>query len=295
MTWWSACALAGLLALAWWGGRATTYALFPPTRSFDLPASCVPSRTVTILSIGGRPFEVWLFDAARPRGMVLVCHGFYGHRRQVASLSAALASQGYTTLLWDLPGHGDRRQEPCTFGTHELQDIGSILSWTARDARLASLPAAVLGWSFGGAIACQAAARYPAFRAVVLDSAYARLYPAVVGAVRRGGRRVPALTGGLIWIGLHLVLRTRLSAREPLRLASALTQPVFMMHGEADQSIPVDDTRALCRAWRGPAECWIEPGIGHVGLFAASPQQYTERVATFLNQWLAPSPQLSPS
>ncbi|MBI2885367.1 MAG: alpha/beta fold hydrolase [Candidatus Omnitrophica bacterium] len=287
MIWWG-CALAVLLALTWWGSVGARRALHPPARSFDLPASVTPSRCVTLASANG-PRELWLFDAPQPRGVVLVCHGFYGSRRQVAAMSSALVGRGYTTVVWDLPGHGERRQEPCTFGAQELRDIGLILSWTAQDARLASCPIAFLGWSFGGAIACQAAARYPACRAVVLDSAFARLYPTLQRATRRYGYRVPWFSGWLTWMGVQVALRTSLRARDPARLAPKLMQPLLAVHGEADQTVPAADTRELCAVWGGPTACWIEPGIGHVGMFEAAPERYIERVTTFLDECLAPS------
>ena len=237
---------------------------------------------------------MWLLHAQQPRGMIIACHGYYATRFQLMPLAEHLRAGGYSVAVFDFPAHGTREGR-CTFGREEVADIGAILEHIRREPRTASLPVGLLGWSFGGVVACQAAQQIAGIRALVLDSAYARLFPILAHAIRRDYHLPSVPFAWISWLSLQVALRDRLRLRDPSVVAARLPHPVLLIHGEADRSVPVEHARIVYERWRGPKERWLEPEVGHVGMYAADPARYCRRVIAFFDQWLtAPNPS-SPS
>ncbi|MBI3087672.1 MAG: alpha/beta fold hydrolase [Candidatus Omnitrophica bacterium] len=287
--------LAGVgLAIAWWGIRSTRRTLHPVSTPFPAPDPFPPYRRVALTGLDGASFDLWVFEAEPPRGVVVACHGYHASRLQLVELADRLRRRGYTVILFDLRGH-ETRPGRCSFGVEDVQDLEAIRQWIRRQPALAPQPLGLLGFSLGGAVACQAALRMPDLHGVVLDSTYARLFPILAKAIRRD-YRLPAVPWAWItWLGVQLALGRRLAARDPLVLAAQCPQPALIIHGAQDAAVPIQDAQAIFARWRGPKDLWIEPQAKHVGAFAADPTAYTQRVAEFLDRWLLRAPPSSPS
>ena len=280
-------ALLGFGAI-WWGWRSASQMLHPELHTFPALDPFPAHKTVSLLGDDRVPFEMWVLEAPHPRGIIVACHGYRGSRFQLLGIAEALRQRGYTVMVWDFPGHGTRRGS-CTFGIHETRDVEAIVNWRNRQPELASLPLGVFGLSMGGAIACQAAARNPAIGGLVLDSTYARLYPILARAIddRYHLPRVP--WAWLTWASVQLALGRRLSTLDPAILAHRLTQPLLLIHGQRDSTVPLDHARMILDGWHGPTESWIDPRAAHVGAYALDPRGYGNRLAAFFDRWLTAS------
>lgn len=287
--------LAGVgLAITGWGVLSTRRTLHPVSTSFPVPDPLPLHRRVALTGPDGASFDLWVFAAEPPRGVVVACHGYHASRLQLVELADRLRQRGYTVILFDLRGH-ETRPGRCTFGVEDVHDLEAIRHWIRRQPALAPLPIGLLGFSLGAAVICQAALRLPDIRAVVLDSTYAHLFPILAQTIRRD-YRLPAVPWAWItWLGVQLALGHRLAARDPLVLAAQCPQPALIIHGAQDESVPTQDAHALFARWRGPKDLWIEPQARHVGAFAVDPTAYTHRVAEFFDRWLSLASPSSPS
>ncbi|MBI3324420.1 MAG: alpha/beta fold hydrolase [Candidatus Omnitrophica bacterium] len=212
--------------------------------------------------------------ASPPKGIVIACHGYRASWRQLADIAVGLARRGYVVLLMELRGHGER-PGPCGFGLRESRDLCMLLDWVAADAQLSRLPVGLFGLSLGAAVVCQTVLRDPRPAALVLDSAYARLFPIVARIIRRDYGLPSVPWAWITWAGVHLALRARLSLFDPIRLVPMINRPGLLIHHE------------LYAAWPSAKERWIAPGMGHVELCAMDPERYCDRIAEFYDRWLS--------
>jgi uncharacterized protein len=58
--------------------------------------------------------------------------------------------------------------------------------------------------------------------------------------------------------------------------------PVLLIHGTADQNIPLRHAHAIARANPERVELWTVPGAAHTGAWSAFPAEYETRVLRFL-------------
>jgi pimeloyl-ACP methyl ester carboxylesterase len=169
-------ALGVLLLVNFLATRAT---LRPPrTPFFITPRDLgLPYQNVAFPSRDGIRLHGWWLPAPKPVGIAILCHGYLMNRCEPLPVARELWQVGFHCLVFDFRAMGKSEGNLCTIGDLERLDVLSAVDFATRTAP--DLPVVVYGASMGGAAAILAAAEDTRIRAVVADSAYARLNLAV--------------------------------------------------------------------------------------------------------------------
>jgi pimeloyl-ACP methyl ester carboxylesterase len=116
------------------------------------------SHSAAIVSFDGTVIHYDVYDAPSP-SLVLVVPGFWRDRRHPAMVRLAhgLVASGYRTAVIDVRGHGDS-QGTYGFNLHEHHDVAAVANDLLKTGTIASI--ALIGFSYGGAIAISTAARH---------------------------------------------------------------------------------------------------------------------------------------
>jgi pimeloyl-ACP methyl ester carboxylesterase len=116
---------------------------------------------------------------ARPRGTVVLLHGYALSQFAMAPWAVRLAEEGWRCVLVDLRGHGKSTGRRIFYGTREARDLSQLLDQLDRDGRLAG-PVAAMGESYGAALALRWKTVEPRVKSVVAVAPYAGLSNAVL-------------------------------------------------------------------------------------------------------------------
>lgn len=214
----------------------------------------------------GARINAWFVRADEPIGHVLYAHGNGGNIGDRSPVLALLAAAGLDVLTFDYRGYGRSPGRP--------NERGMYLD--ARAARRALLerrgvdPERVvyLGKSLGGGVMTELATAHPP-AAMILMSTFT-------------GLRDAAHT-------IYPFLPTRLvpDAFPSLRRIRTLRVPLFVMHGDADELLPVEMGRRLHAAAPGPKRLLIYPGAGHNTLISIP--GWSPTVAGWVREVLTPA------
>lgn len=143
---------------------------------------------------------------ATPRGTLFLLHGYGVDANTMLQWALTLAGDGWRCVLVDLRGHGASTGKQVFFGARESLDLGQLANYLDRHAELPR-PVAVLGASYGAALALKWAGEDARLERVIALTPYAELAPAVLairdgyagwiprGWVRRAAARLPAIVG----------------------------------------------------------------------------------------------------
>jgi pimeloyl-ACP methyl ester carboxylesterase len=152
------------------------YRIVPPA---DYQVSVTPSNWFA----GGKPRQSFRFAAQlpaatnsftkHPRGSVFVLHGYGGELAMMLPLALRLAQEGWRCAVPDARGHGASTGRRFSYGVLEAGDLSALLDRLERDGP--SGPVAVVGHSFGAALALRWRTLEPRVGSVVALAPYARL------------------------------------------------------------------------------------------------------------------------
>jgi pimeloyl-ACP methyl ester carboxylesterase len=232
-------------------------------------------------------------SAKRP---VVVVHGRSSDRQRVTRdhnalpIAAHLVSQGHAVLLFDLRGSGRSGGERFTLGAQEVRDVGGAVDYLDRRGFIAD-GVSLLSYSMGAATAMLYAPTDPRVRSVVEDSGYGALGDVLEDQVPKLSGLPWFFTPGVVLMGRPLMGVDAYAIRpiESVKQLAARRTPLFIIHGDADQTVPFRHAAQLAGAYAsaaagGTAETYYVAGAKHVGSYEVDPATYLSRVSAFLSR-----------
>lgn len=232
-----------VLGLSWLGGvwllqRAV---IFPAPQAPEPPSPPEDARQIWLSSPGAR-VEAWylppLGAPARPHPAIIFAHGNAELIEQWPEQFHEARVWGLAVLLVEYPGYG--RSEGSASEPRIAASLAAAHDWLSARPEIDARRIIGYGRSLGGGAIC-ALARWRPLAALILESTFTSLRPLA---------KRYAVPGALI--------------RDPFDNAEVLADypaPVFIFHGEADATVPVDHAISLSRR-AGNAELMLLP-CGH--------------------------------
>jgi len=261
-------------------------------------------ETVEFQTGDGVTLRGWFLPAGDGSRTIVFAHGYQSNRLQPSvpalELARSFVENGFHVLLFDLRNSGESGGNVTTLGYHEVKDLHTAVRWLKAEKPAQAEKIGVIGFSMGAVTAIMAAAGEPAIEAVVADSPFSdlRSYLEVNMPIWTGLPNVP-FTWAIMAL-LPPLIGLDVDAVSPRDVMPGLTQPVLLIHTDADEVIPVTESRILAAAGSPDrTELWVVPSTQHVGARRADPLAYDARVIGFFREALeavapAPAPQTAP-
>lgn len=278
-----------LSALGITSERTINQALYPQRQSCQVPADSFVSPPIS-LSFKSNADQTllkgWFLPANDAKGTIILAHGYRQNRlpnipAAINLVNSALEA-GYNFLLFDFRNCGDSATAPTTFGLLEAADLLAAVD-LAKTQLAPDSEVYVLGISMGAVAAMLAAAETTDISALIVDSAFADL-----GAYFRQHLNLWTGLPDFPFNRLLLALGPRLSgfdllAVSPISIVPQLTQPILIIHSRNDKVVPAAEALRLYAALASPEkDLWLVKQAKHGFSFAVEPEEYKERVLSFL-------------
>jgi pimeloyl-ACP methyl ester carboxylesterase len=248
-----------LVTFLWWQQDRL---VFPGALRGDRPIDVPGVEAFELEGLRGVPFRAVRKVPPAPRAVVAFFVGNGEDLRSAARQVVELAAHGVAVISGEYPGYGASRGMPTVESVLAVAD--AVAAHAAGLARELGVPFVVGGSSLGSFCALHVAAAGGATRCLL------RSPPTSIAAV--ASRR-------FWWLPVGLLLRHRFDNET---VAARVRCPVLVVHGDADQVVPLELGERL-RSWcRGPAELVVVPGAGHNDLSLAVDGPVGARVGSFL-------------
>lgn len=256
----------------------------------------VPHDAVEIPTALG-PAPAWLVPAASgSEDWVIQVHGRGVTRSEPLRAVEVFRAAGFTSLLVSYRNDGDAPEtvdHRYRLGDTEWEDVDAAVGWALdHGARRIVL----MGWSMGGAIVLQAAARgihRDRIAGMVLESPVVdwrttlHFQAAAMGMPRPLRLAAMRLLGAPRW---HRLTGQRevidLDRLDRVRHASELTTPVLLLHSDDDGYVPSTASHALAAARPDLVTFHAWTDARHTKLWNADPARFDREIA----EWLATLP-----
>lgn len=211
--------------------------------------------------------------------LVILAHGVTGNKDRplLVALATGLAERGWPALRISYSGNGEsegRFEDSCI--TKEIGDLQAVLDMVPDDVKVA-----YVGHSMGGAVGVLTAARDLRIRTLVT---LAGMTHAADFVKREFGDVTPG--EGFMWEDATTPLSQAYvndltHIGDTLSAAEAVTQSWLLIHGDADDLVPIQDGRDAFEAATA-VKRWVElPGAGHTFDEALYPE-----IVSLIDEWL---------
>jgi uncharacterized protein len=199
------------------------------------------------------------------RGTVILCHGMDSNRNseKLVHLGRVLAMRGIVTLRFDFAYAGESSEKfaDITY-SGEVEDLRAACSFM-RDRYAGKI--GVLGSSMGGTVALLFAAEEPDIAALVAIAApvHPEAFPRRIlnpEQLQRWRERGFTFYNGQ---RLNLTLLEDLETINVLQAARKIACPVLIIHGDADEVVPVEEAHELNACLSGRKKLMIMKGADH--------------------------------
>jgi dipeptidyl aminopeptidase/acylaminoacyl peptidase len=257
------------LVEAWNSRNPGDYYLYHPVsgkleRLFAINSALAPeqmstTRPITYKARDGLEIHGFLTrpEHAHQRGMVVLVHGgpfeihdTWGFNPEVQFL----ASRGFAVLQVNYRGSGGYGTQFVKEGWKQwgqgiLNDVADGTRWAIDQHYARSGHVCIYGGSFGGYAAFMGLIRYPDLYACGASFAGVTDLPLLIQ--EDSARNIPGLD---IWLR-HAIGDTKkdmaaLEADSPVNLVRKIRAPLFVAHGTADNTVPIEQTQRLVEALR---------------------------------------------
>lgn len=248
--------------------------VFRPLAYYDGPEWRLPERgeDVWFETADGVRLHGWFVRSERgpAEATVIYFHGNGGNLSYLGWLAAHLSRRRLDVLLFDYRGYG-RSGGAVSDEAALYADAEAAYDFVIRTRGVEPSRVVLYGQSLGTAAAADVASRKPC-GALILES----------GLSSASDMAALVLPFAPRWS--HRLGRNRLDSARKL---ASVGCPVMVAHGDRDETIPVEQGRALHAAAREPKRLRIVAGAGHNDLVAVAGEEYLDELASFIRESIA--------
>jgi len=226
--------------------RLESRGIFQPAKypKGDWNQTAVLVRDANFAAADGTKLHGWYVSHDRPKGHALLLHGSAGNVTLLAETLRTLnRHHDLVVLAPDYRGFGKSEGKPTEAGLY--QDARAARRWLAEAAKISEKDVILMGVSLGGAVAVDLAAQDGA-RGLVLANTFTSLPDAAQS-------RTP-------WLPLNWMLSTRMDS---LAKIAEYRGPLLIVHGDANEVVPLEQGQALYDAAPGPKKFITAKGAKH--------------------------------
>ncbi len=217
---------------------------------------------------------------AKPRGTVFLLHGYGLAEFSMAPWAWRLAGEGWRCVLVDLRGHGKSTGKQIYWGLVESRDMSQLLDSLTNQFQ-ATAPVAVMGESYGAALALRWKTMDPRVARVVAIAPYGVLSNAVMNICHDYAGFLPKafIRSGLEQ--LPVVLGVQYGDLDTTTVLARHSVTALFVTATKDDIIPPKEIRALFNTALPGSKLIVVSGATHEAL----PYYFTELVPPVL-AWL---------
>jgi uncharacterized protein len=195
--------------------------------------------------------------------------------------------KGFNLLYFDFRNHGKSGGNVSSLGKLESEDLKAAIDFLKNQKPKQSEKIGVYGISMGATIVILTAAEDKRIDAVVADSPFSSFSDIVVRYAKLfyGIPKYPLVPITFLFTKLRLGFDpNEISA---INVVSKIApRPIFFIHGESDERIPIAEGKKLYDIAGEPKEFWSVAGANHMEAHNKNPLKYEKKVGEFFIKYL---------
>lgn len=223
----------------------------------------------------------WFIPAKKKQNKtIIVTHGYPFDKNNILSGTYFLTEK-FNILLFDFRSFGESEGSYTTFGYNEKRDFLAAVDWLKKNKKNTKIGA--MGFSLGAAVILMA--NSDDVKAIVADSSYANIDK----MIERTYFFFPSITKKpFVWLTkLYTLIFLKINTKDisPLNEISKIKVPIFLIHGDKDSQIHVENSKMLYEASnKNKTNIWIAANADHGYTHNLYKKEYEKRIFDFFEK-----------
>lgn len=234
-----------------------------PVAKHEAPKNTsLPIQEIRIPAKNNKHLYAWWIPGEPTAPTIVFIHGWGRNTQRMMPYLKNFCCKGYNLLAFDARSHGNSEPDGYTTLVMFAEDIRSCIDYVADELKIKNSDFYLVGLSIGGASSIYAAAHDKRIKKVVTVGAFAN--PGVVMRKQLSDRHIPFFP--LVWLLFKYVefsQKIKLNEIAPEKHIGRAETQFLLVHGEQDQTVPLDQAFILKKAAGDKAELWVIPKRGH--------------------------------
>ncbi len=220
------------------------------------------------------------------KGTIILCHGFATNKSDLIGFIPFLNEHGYNVFMFDFRAHGNSPGS-CSLGYYEVNDLLGAVNYLKNRQDVNSEKIGAIGVSMGGAIVFMAAAKTPYLKAVVGDSSFLS-FERTVTRFAKLFYNLPKFPFVYLTIkAVEFRLGFKSNEADTAKYIDKISpRAIFIIHGENDKRILLEDAQLLYKLAKEPKQMWIVPLADHLESRGLMQMEYEKKIIEFFDKYL---------
>lgn len=245
----------------------------------------MPHEDMEVTSFDGLKLRGRYFEFSPEAPIELMFHGYRGNAdRDLCGGVQRCFALGHSALIVDQRGCGKSQGHVISFGVKEHRDCHTWLAFMQQ--RFGPEAKIILcGISMGASTVLMAAGEKLPDNVigVLADCGFSSARAIIQKVVREDMKLPPKLSYPFVQLGARIFGGFTLDENPAIEAVQRCRVPVILFHGEADDFVPCDMSRALFVACSSKKQLVTIPGAGHGLSYLVDPKRYLAELDAFFS------------
>jgi uncharacterized protein len=240
-----------------------------------------PSRPFeTIRLKSNKDIECWYIPGVKPRGTVIIFHGFSGYKSSMLDRAEQFLSMGYSTLLVDFMGSGGSEGSQTTIGYYEAEQVKSAYEYLVQKGDRNIF---LFGTSMGSVAIMKSVHDFPLHPAgIILECPFGSMYKTVCARFRlMNAPSFPMAALLVFWGGVQNGFWA--FDHNPVQYAKGIKCPTLLLYGAKDKKVSREEIDEIYTNVKGEKKLTVYELAGHENLLDKNKDEWRRDIQMFLN------------
>ena len=227
----------------------------------------------------------WLPCDIKSNKAIIIVHGYECTLYRSIKYVETYKQLGYSVFVYDQRFHGSTGGKNSTFGYYEKQDLKDIIGYIKSNYIDNSKILGIMGSSMGGAVCLQTAAIDDRVDFVISESTFSTLSSQFSYQLKYKFHTpiFPILL--LASLINKIINHYYFKDVNNIKAISNIKMPVFIIHGDKDQFLPVIQSKQLFDSIKSKQKkYYIAKGAGHGKVFNINKTEYNNQIKSFFEE-----------
>lgn len=240
-----------------------------------------PNRKYETIKLeSNKVIECWSIQSQKPKGTVIIFHGFGGDKSSMLDKSEIFITLGYSTFLVDFMGSGGSEGNQTTIGFFEAEQVKSCFNFLKEKGEKNIL---IFGTSMGAVAIMKAIHDFDLKpTSIIIECPFGSMYETVCARFKTMNAPTFLMAGLLVfWGGVQNGFWA--FGHNPTEYAKKIKCPTLLLYGAKDEKVSLKEINTIFKNLKGKKKLKIYTNAGHENYLNDYKSEWIKDVNTFLS------------